>query len=245
VAAFGLSGAAHGFNYHLTITAPGVELHCKKSGCSATDCAHEKCGCTPLGGVSLGEWNPTASKRWNHLLTLVERHYGERPQYFRAVECQDGKRTVDGCGRMALHFHVLIRTDGSLSAKTLRKLAIQAGFGHELKLQELAPGSKAAARYVAKYVTKSCDERDDVPWIVDQVDDDGEVTAENVRATFRTWSQSKGWGTSMAALVEDARNRWEIKELARVLSEEHQDVRAVPREELPPALEPPASAPTG
>jgi hypothetical protein len=233
VAAHGLMLAGADFFHHLTITAPGAQAHCKKSGCAATDCAHEKCDCTPPGGVSLGEWNPTASKRWNHLLTLVERHYGERPQYFRAVECQDGKRVVDGCGRMALHFHVLLRTDCSVSERTLRKLAIQAGFGHELKLQQLAPGSRAAARYVAKYVTKSCDERDEVPWLVDQVDDDGEITAESRPATFRAWSQSKGWGTTMAAILVDVRRRWEKMDSLRAAAGHDQAANA-DRDEPPP-----------
>lgn len=202
-----------GAHYLLTLTPPGDRLHCMKSGCVATECAHEKCSCTPEGGVSLGEWNPTASTRWNHLLTLIERSYGGRPQYFRAVECQDGKRTEDGCGRMGLHLHVLLRTDRVLNVRTVRRLAIQAGFGHAVDIQVLSAGSRKAAKYVAKYVTKSCDERDDVPWLVDQVDQEtGEVTTENRPATFRTWSQSRRWGTTMAEICVDLRRRWDARQ---------------------------------
>jgi hypothetical protein len=197
----------------LTLTPQGDQLHCKKAGCKATDCVHEKCPCTPEGGVSLGEWNPTCSKRWNHLLTLIEHEYGDRPQYFRAVECQDGKRTEDGCGRMGLHLHVLLRTDRVINVRTVRRLAIRAGFGHSVDLQVLSPGSRKAAKYVAKYVTKSCDERDDVPWLVDQVDQEtGEVTKQNRPATFRTWSQSRRWGTTMAEICVDLRRRWDARQ---------------------------------
>jgi hypothetical protein len=174
--------------------------------------------------LDLGEWNPTASKLWNKFLLEFERFYLERPAYFRAVECQDGKRSVDGCGRMALHFHVLIRTQVSLSAKDLQKMAKDNGFGHELKLQPLAAGSRALARYVSKYVTKSCNERDDVPWLVDEelVDDEGELTGITVkvpgRPTFRTWSQSKNWGTTMAAVCVDVRRRWQAAEDERNLA---------------------------
>lgn len=215
LAAHGLNGQ-DGFIYALTMTAPSHREHCMKAGCDADDCPHEKCRCTPAEGLDLGEWNPCAAKMWNRFLLDFERHYGERPAYFRAVEVQDGKRTADGVGRQALHFHVLLRTQVSLSTKTLRKLAVDNGFGHELKLDTLPPGSRAAARYVAKYVTKSCNERDDVPWIIDLVDPETfEVTHEQAPATFRAWSQSKNWGTTMAAICVDVRRRWELAEQDR------------------------------
>jgi hypothetical protein len=229
-----------GFFSLLTLTAPGDRLHCLKAGCDGSAgalpatiyedlsavqrligpaspppapraaCSHEKCPCTAEGGVNLAEWNPSASKRWNHLLTLIERAYGQRPKYFRAVEVQDGKRREDGLGRGGLHLHVLVWMPYKISVKTVRQLAMAAGFGHSVDLQALAPGSKAAARYVAKYVSKSCDAREEVPWEVEVVDwETYEVTTEQRPATFRTWSQSKDWGTSMAAIRLVARRRWE------------------------------------
>jgi hypothetical protein len=232
VAAHGLY-ARGGFFYLLTLTAPGDRLHCKKAECHADGCAHEKCDCTPLGGVDLGLWNPHASKHWNRFLVEFERQHGERPAYFRAVECQDGKRAVDGCGRLALHFHVLLRTEVTLSTSQIRKLAIANGFGHSVKLDPLEPGSRAAARYVAKYVTKSCNERDDVPWLVDQVDEYGEVTKENRPATFRAWSQSKNWGTTMAAILVDVRRRWEKRQLAQEIADRVQAAIDIPEPDTP------------
>ena len=248
LAAFGLVGRDRGFHYLLTLTPPGDEQHCKKKDCSRLDCVHEKCVCTPLGGIDLADWNPTCSKKWNRFLILFERRFGFRPDYFRAVECQDGKRTVDGCGRMGLHLHVLLRSECKISVQNMRNLALRTGFGHEVDLKEIAPGSRAAARYVAKYVTKSCDDRDDVPWrkieLVDLVDDDGEIVfdpetgeipqvpSESNRATFRTWSQSRSWGVRMKVLVGEAKSRWVSREEERQRQSEVVTVSA--REDPPP-----------
>ena len=198
-----------GFYGWFTLTAPGDGIHCKKRDCARSDCAHEKCLCTWAEGVDLGHWNPGAGKLWNRFMTALTEACGERIKYFRAVEVQE---------RGAIHYHVLFRSDVVISEKTLRELAIANGFGHSIDLQELAPGSKnaaSAAHYVAKYVTKSCDDRDNLPWLKDMVDPETyEVTEQNVSATFRTWSQSKNWGLTMAALRDVARRRWESRQAA-------------------------------
>lgn len=200
-----------GFHYLLTVTAPGDRAHCKRAGCQGDGetCPHQRCGCTPDGGVVLADWNPTAGKRWNTLRASISKHYRVKLQYFRAVEVQDGKRREDGQGRGALHLHFLVWSPRRLSDRTLRRLAIRAGFGHSLTLDPLAPGSKAAAEYVAKYVTKAADSREIVPWMGDVVDQEtGEIFQEQVRPTYRTWSQSAKWGSTMAAIREAARRKW-------------------------------------
>ena len=202
-------------DYLLTLTPPGDGPHCKKAGCGAAPfCRHELCPCTPWEGVDLAVWNTQASRFWNALLTLIERHYGTRPAYFRAAEVQDGKRRDDRLGRGGLHFHVLVSIPAQLARRgddgrwralpDLRRLAIEAGFGHEVDVQPIDGRSAGAAEYVTKlvagYVTKSADLRDDVPWLSYDVDrSTGEVT-ESTAPTFRTWSQSKTWGTTMAAI---------------------------------------------
>lgn len=209
VAADGLFSPSSKF-YLLTLTAPGDVEHCKKKDCDrAPHCGHELCRCTPPGGVDLARWNPTCGRRWNSLLKLIEDHYGARPTYFRAVEVQDGKRREDAAGRGALHLHVLVRSDYVMSDRTLRKLAVDAGFGHSLTLDELAPGSRKAAHYVSKYVSKSCDMRDDVPWLVEDLDPVTGETIEKTVPTFRTWSQSRAWGKSMRELRLIARQKWD------------------------------------
>lgn len=208
-----------GFFYLATVTAPGTRPHCKRAGCDGdgVTCPHERCRCTPSGGVSLGDWNPTAGARWNVLRTALAKHYRVRLQYFRAVEVQDGKRRDDGEGRGALHLHVLVWSPRRLDLRTLRRLAMGAGFGHSVKLDMLTPGSKAAARYVAKYVTKSADDRELVPWIGDLVDpDSGVVYQDQVTPTYRTWSQSAKWGTTMAAIRTAARRKWLTDETERL-----------------------------
>ena len=202
--------APDGRFYLLTLTAPGMAQHCKRKGCSrAPHCPHEMCPCTPPDGVDLPRWNPTCGARWNVLLKLIERHYGVRPTYFRGVEIQDGKRREDNVGRGALHLHVLVRIDVVLTTAVLRRLAISAGFGHALVLDELAPGSKRAAVYVSKYVSKACDVRDEVPWLVETLDPETGKTHSKTDATYRTWSKSRAWGKAMHELRTIARRKWE------------------------------------
>lgn len=204
----------------LTLTSPGDGSHCKRRGCDGTRCAHERCLCTPDGGCDLGLWNPSAAKRWNHLLLLIQREYGSRPAYFRGVEVQDGERCDDlTCGRGALHFHVIVRSDYAMTVRTLRRLAIRAGFGHSLTYDVLEPGSKAAAHYVSKYVAKAADERQDVPWTVLYTDPmtGDESLVDDDRPTYRTWSMSRSFGRTLGQLRRAAATRYALQEQLRAL----------------------------
>lgn len=204
----------------LTLTAPSEWVHCKRRGCDRSDCVHEKCRCTPPGGLDLAAWNASAGKRWNRFLVLFERRYGERPQFFRAVEAQK---------RGAIHYHVPMTTAVDLDKRGVRALAVEAGFGHEIELDNIVPGSRhgaAVARYVAKYVTKATDTRAEVPWQrlepVAWDEDSGEVLDVAMvpcAASYRTWSQSRGWGPTMKLLREVARRRWLEREAARVATD--------------------------
>jgi hypothetical protein len=163
----------------LTLTAPGDRQHHRRDGSA--------CPCTPPGGVDLADWNPRAGERWNRLRTWLTRQ--GLVSYFRAVEVQK---------RGALHLHVLLATQGILALEAVREAAMDAGFGHSVDLACLDSGREVrAALYAAKYVTKSCDSRAEVPWLRERVDYvTGEVT-DQTEATFRTWSRSASWGVSM------------------------------------------------
>jgi hypothetical protein len=172
-----------GFLYLLTLTAPGREAHTLPSGAL--------CLCTPPGGVDLAEWNASHSRRWNHFRTLLRREY-PGVQFFRGVEVQQ---------RGALHDHAMTHSDAAISLAVVRRLAIRAGFGHSVDLAPCEPGSRKAAYYVSKYVTKATDSRESVPWAADLVDlDTGEVTRGVTAGRYRTWSMSREWGDTMAAV---------------------------------------------
>lgn len=198
----------------LTLTAPGAVEHYAPDG--------SLCGCTPVGGADLAEWNARASLRWNNFVRDLSRALGadyfvdgRRRQgvtYFRAAEVQR---------RGALHYHVLLRrVDGrpvQVSKSTVRALAIRHGFGHSVDVQRLEPGH---ASYVAKYVAKSADERRDVPWRLWRTPRGFRQDAEtglwvNPRTgevrdpelvtspSFRTWSASRTWGLGMGEVKAD------------------------------------------
>jgi hypothetical protein len=180
-----------GYLYLLTLTAPGARVHCKRPRCSgeglprnaargpkasrrskpgpvpeggSASCLHERCPCTPPGGVNLSDWNAGHSADFNNLCTTM-RHVHDGMQYFRAVEAQDGKHLPAGVqGRGALHDHLLIWSPSPMRLTQIRGWAMKAGFGHSVNLQTLVPGSRSAARYVSKYVGKSTDIRELVPW---------------------------------------------------------------------------------
>jgi len=189
----------------LTLTAPGERLHRLPSGAP--------CPCTPAGGVDLAAWNASASKRWNHYLTLLRR-LCPGVQYLRAVEVQK---------RGALHLHVIVRVPrGSVlpTLRELRQLAIRCGFGHELDRAWIEPGSKRHAYYVSKYVTKAGDSREDVPWAV-PVDVPSLTTGEmkrvvtSVPGRYRTWSSSRSWGLTMSDARAVAAKAARLAALAR------------------------------
>jgi hypothetical protein len=173
-----------GFLYLLTLTAPGEHAHRGPGGVW--------CPCTPVGGVDLPAWNATHSARWNRALTALRRRYAGL-EFWRGVEVQD---------RGALHDHALIWSPTPMSKPDLRRLAVAAGFGHQVDLQELDPHSRKAAYYVSKYVSKATDARADVPWqLVDA--STGELVVGPGR--YRTWSMSRGWGDTMAGVRAQAR----------------------------------------
>lgn len=210
VASQGLVTGVHGI--FLTLTAPGDAVHYDRRG--------NQCRCTPDGGIDLREWNANGAKRWNRFLrdlsVLIgcdivwtddhgKRHRKQGLVYFRATEVQR---------RGALHYHVLIRRSDKrpirVKKSDIRKLALRHGFGHSVDVQRMQPGH---AQYVAKYVAKASDQRDDVPWptsrivrrVTERLDETtGElykrakmVRVMTVRATYRTWSASRAWGDSM------------------------------------------------
>ncbi len=184
-----------GYLYLLTLTAPGDRQH-RYAGGRLT------CRCTPAGGVDLAEWNASHSKRWNHFRTRVRAEYGGL-QFFRGVEVQDGKR--GGTGRGALHDHAMVWSPVPLEKRWLRDVAMDAGFGHALDLAQCEVGSKRAAYYVSKYVTKATDARESVPWAADVVDTvTGELSRQIVAGRYRTWSMSREWGLTMAAVRAEA-----------------------------------------
>jgi len=180
---------SRGFVYFLTVTAPGDRRH--RVGRSGPWCE-----CTPEGGVDLAEWNASHSRRWNHLRTSLRRDHPGL-EFMRGVEVQD---------RGALHDHAMIWSPTELSVDEVRRRAIAAGFGHEVEMPPVEPGSRKAAYYVSKYVTKATDARDRVPWAADVVDlQTGEVSRGRVSGRYRTWSCSRGWGDRMADVVAAAR----------------------------------------
>ena len=177
----------------VTITPPGDGQHCLPSG--------EVCPCTSPEGTNIAEYNALASKAFNRWMQDMRRQYG-CIEYARAAEIQDGARRKDGVGRGGLHFHTLIRADrwGQIlrdfrkgdPACPMRVLAEHHGFGHELDVEIVAVST---AGYCAKYVSKSADARAAMPWLDLTT---GELVNGNRR--YRTWSASRGWGLTMAAV---------------------------------------------
>jgi hypothetical protein len=172
-----------GYLYLLTLTAPGAKAHALPNG--------DLCPCTGPDGTDLAVWNTAHSKAWNHFRTLLRREYPS-VQFFRGVEVQR---------RGALHDHSMTHADEQLDLALIRRLAIRAGFGHSVDLAPCVPGSRKAAYYVSKYVTKATDSRDDVPWLGERVDlKTGEVTVGLVPGRYRTWSMSHEWGDTMSTV---------------------------------------------
>lgn len=126
-------------------------------------------------------------------------------QFMRGCEVQDGKRRADHKGRLGLHDHVILRTRFVLDERLIRRLAIRAGYGHSVEMDDTRPDSSRESWYVSKYISKSADQRWQVPWRADVVDvETGEVTRGLVKARYRTWSASRGWGVTMAQLRAEA-----------------------------------------
>lgn len=171
----------------LTLTAPGERAHRLPSG--------ELCRCTPVGGVDLATWNGALGRRWSRFVDALRYHFGD-VQFFAAKEVQR---------RGALHLHVPIvfERHQAVRVDSIRQLAIDHGFGHEVALDRVEPGSRQAQRagwYVAKYVTKAATDRDSVPFV-------HPITGEVGHGRWRTWTCSRRWGLSMAS-VRAAQRAW-------------------------------------
>lgn len=163
--------------FALTLTAPGNGQHVdKRTG--------RVCECTGPEGVHAGSWHAALPRAWSDFITDVRRHVGA-VEYGKTSELQR---------RGLIHLHTLVRSSCNLVASTekLRTLAIAHGFGHELELTEC---DVRAAGYLTKYVTKFADQRNEVEWL-------DRATGEVVRSRprMRTWTASRHWGTTMAAV---------------------------------------------
>jgi hypothetical protein len=175
--------AAGGYLGLVTFTAPGVAGHRRwVIGGRAT----QLCDCHESAPHGVGAWNRRASRRWNHLRTLIRREY-PGAEFYRAVEPQK---------RGALHLHVILWSPIKPDPVVLQRLALQAGFGCNTRLDPCKGAEDGArfANYVTKYVTKAIDDRSDLPW--DDLDTtSGELVA--AQPTYRPWSQSAGFGVRM------------------------------------------------
>lgn len=194
--------------YFLTVTAPGTDAHLRWYQGKRPQ-RRESCECHDHG-LSDGGWNAGESKCWNRLRTALTR--GRDVIFAGAVETQH---------RGMLHRHVLLFTDRELLHEEVQALALAAGYGCVLDLEPVKSVEKAA-RYIAKYVTKSSGERAAVPW--ERLDlETGELVGK--RATYRLWSSSRRWGVTMreirAAQSAQARARARyLEELAQFLADE-------------------------
>ena len=205
----------------LTLTPRGSRQHCYR-GCQVP-CEHRKCPCTPPGGASMAEDNGSIGLRYNRFLRDLRRLLGD-VQYFRAVETQQ---------RGGLHLHTLLRLESVLLVTpalrtSVRRLAMRHGFGHEIDLQVAGDDARSArllAWYCAKYVSKAVSDRPEVPWrrwrqpvaaVVGPTS--GEVFRDAVKgspATYRTWTASQRWGSSMGS-VKAAQRAW-VRSIGQVL----------------------------
>lgn len=189
----------------LTLTAPGVGRHCRRHRrCEADGPDCDRCPCS-VDSLELGEWNASLGKRWNRLLQAIRR--GEAsPKYRgrRQPQAVQYVRVLEPQQRGALHLHVpIVSGNGEpivLSPRKLRALAIRKGFGHSLHWDPMTGGKHEAAKlggYVAKYVTKSLDERAVLPWKW------GDDVPNDVRCRgprLRVWVASRGWCVRMGDL---------------------------------------------
>lgn len=194
--------------YFVTLTAPGTADHLRWYQGTRPKERH-RCYCHDHG-MTDGWWNGGESKCWNRLRTALTRD--RRVIFAGAVETQQ---------RGLLHRHVLLFTDRVLLHEEVQALALAAGYGCVLDLEPVKSVEKAA-RYIAKYVTKSSCERAAVPWeVLDP--ETGELVGK--RATYRLWSSSRRWGVTMREIRATqsaqarARARY-LEELAAALATE-------------------------
>ncbi len=200
----------------LTVTAPGTtpgHQQVVPAQVYRRGMARPVCGCEgSLDDRGVPGWNATTAARWNHLRTLIRRQY-PGVEFIKGTEVQQ---------RGALHIHVILWSPQPVSVLTLQRLALQAGFGCSVDWAPAVPGSRRAAYYIAKYVTKDA-EPSSVPWDEDLVDErTGEVT-RCTRAHFRPWTASRQWGLTMGEVRRLARASAAAAAAARLEDEDDQD----------------------
>lgn len=193
--------------YMLTLTAPGSAEHSPDGGrrlCECTTTERLPNGTPRMlnDEVALAEWNGLVGRNWNNFVTDLRRMLGVPVEYSAAKEIQ---------ARGALHLHVPIRFGGwserlnrrdrSGCPFLIKKLAMRHGFGHSVDLREVAGDDiERVSWYPAKYVSKAAAARDDAPYM-------HPVTGELGRGRWRTWTASRNWGDTMAA-IRAAQRAW-------------------------------------
>ena len=200
-----LSRCSWGNQYLVTFTAPGSSVeHLQWVMGWDGKTPRPICGCERHLEDGMGRWNASAAKRWNRLRGGLRRLHPELV-YWRGVEIQDGKRCKKGCeGRGAIHYHTLMHTLNPLDPEQVQALAMAAGFGCVVDVEILKPGDTRAATYASKYVSKSTDQRGEVPWeTLDTKTGELEVVVD---ARYRTWSASQDWGLTMKVINQAIRD---------------------------------------
>jgi hypothetical protein len=104
-----------------------------------------------------------------------------------------------------------------LDPQQVQALAMAAGFGCVVDVEALKPGDTRAATYASKYVSKSTDQRGEVPWeTLDTKTGELEVVAD---ARYRTWSASQDWGLTMKVIDEAIRDAARVRAAAAAVRE--------------------------
>lgn len=193
----GLSNrAGSGHAYFLTLTAPGnpdPDHRCWVPGWNRSMGPRPKCSCWDTG-MPLAEWNVGAGASWNRLRTALSRHVDQRLEFWRAAEAQE---------RGALHHHVVVWSPEPLDYAVVQAYAVAAGYGCVMDLR-VCQDAAQVARYISKYVTKG-DERRRVSWSREVVDKRTGELRQETDASYRTHSQSHGWGVTLKGLRDIAR----------------------------------------
>lgn len=178
----------------VTLTAPGADiLPWDSSRCShgsAVPCSG-KIGCV-VDEHALAIWHDEVGQRWSWFVTDLRRELGCDVQFFKTWEPQS---------RGALHAHSMMRTQGPVSESRFRTAvtvcAARWGFGEQIKVEmvDLGDSLQAAkcAGYCAKYSSKGADALPAVQRL-------NMVTGELRHGGYRSWSSSRSWGSTMAAI---------------------------------------------
>jgi hypothetical protein len=188
--------------YFTTLTAPGAD----RLPWDLEQCHHSvgvpcsgKIGCR-VQENALAIWHDDLGQRWSWFMTEIRRLLpGVTIEFFKTWEPQY---------RGALHLHSMMRVTGPCTDRRFRaavKLAASRwGFGPQVDVQQvdLADPVNAArkAGYCAKYATKSADALPAVRRLNPR-------TGELRLGGMRSWSASRSWGDTMAA-VKLRRCQW-------------------------------------